>query len=203
MKKVIIVLCMALFSVAVNAQDVRVGVTAGMNYSSPKDCEAKLGFNAGVKGELSLDNDVFISASLLLNQKGWKSKGYFFSETNEARVWHVRPYFLELPIHIGYKFNLGEKTKLFVSGGPFLSYGLFGDSHYTSEIAGNKTKHKIGDTFKEKQQDRFDWGLGASVGIEFCRNYQISASYNHSFKKFNKDSEAKNRVLSLNLTYMF
>ena len=205
MKKILLVL-VTLFCVSVKAQEVKLGVFAGMNLSSPSELNSKLGFNVGVKGEVQFKNNMYLELGLSLTSKGWESKGYYDAMTQETRTWKATPYYLEMPVHLGYKASVGENIKLFGSVGPYVGVGILGKSTYYADSKANGMKVTTSDNlFKDKLQERLDWGVGARLGAEFYNHYQVSLGYNLGLKKIFKQDRAdsKNRIFNVSFAYLF
>ena len=77
----------------------------GMNIAKMDVYDSKPGFHIGVRGELalpSLVNGLYTNAGLLVSQKGAKL------DLGDLGKVKLNAYYLELPIHIGYKYNLNE-----------------------------------------------------------------------------------------------
>lgn len=193
------------------AQKLKVGVTAGLNISSPSDYDSKTGFNVGVKGEWGLPNvskGLYLDFGVLLSSQGWKSSGYYDIEKKLGMQWEGNPYFLNIPIHIGYKLSLGHNTALFAHVGPYIGIGLFGKNKLITETeAGKKTTTTLADNvFSDKQVERFDWGIGGKVGVEFAKHVQVAVGYDWGLKNLKTSSnpaDFKNKVFSISCAYMF
>ncbi len=207
MKKLCMLLLALLYIEALQAQEFKVGVFTGMNVSSPSKLNSQVGFNVGAKGELSFSNNLFLDLGLSLTSKGWESDSYYDGTTQKTQKWKATPYYLEIPVHVGYKVSVGENIKLLGSVGPYVGLGLFGKNTYTMET-GNKTTETTSDNlFKDKLQERFDWGVGARLGVELYNHYQLSLGYNLGLKRIYKKEQnqidSKNRVFDVSFAYMF
>lgn len=212
MKKLVF-LSLVLFSVSIGsyAQNLKVGVTAGLNISAPSDYDSKTGFNVGVKGEWGLPNvskGLYVDFGVLLSSQGWESSGYYDNQKKQNMQWKGNPYFLNIPIHIGYKFALGHNTTLFVHVGPYIGIGLFGKNKLVTETeAGEKATITLADNvFSDKQVERFDWGIGGKVGVEFAKHIQVAVGYDWGLKNLKTSSnpvDFKNKVFSVSCAYLF
>lgn len=208
MKKILLLLLATLYFGGLRAQEVRLGVFTGMNISNPSELDSKLGFNIGVKGELQFQNNMYLELGLSLSSKGWKSKGYYDAITLETSTWKGTPYYLEIPLHLGYKTSVGENIKLLGSVGPYVGLGMFGKSAYSVDSKNKVVTTTTSDNlFKDKLQERFDWGVGVSLGVEIHNHYQLSLGYNlglkNIYKKEKGQSDSKNRVLNVSFAYLF
>lgn len=189
------------------AQEFRVGATAGVNVNSPSgDDTGLIGFNVGVKGELGLlqaSEGWFMDFSALLSSHGWKSVAYYDKTTATSLQWKATPYYLSIPVHVGYKFRCSDKLKLFVSAGPYAGIGLFGKETLTSTLAGKSTTSTVSNNiFADNVHERFDWGLGCRLGAELYGHWQLSVGYDWGMKDTNKKN-MRYRTLSISSVYVF
>lgn len=178
--------------VSVCAQDLSFGINAGVNDNTPRgnvmSHKARYGFNVGVFGELELPKlapGLYTTAGLSFKQKGFVNWGDGRGMLN----------YLELPIHAGYKFNLGKNTKLLLEAGPYLAYGLGG-----KDAVGRKM-------FSVYYFKRFDVGADAVIGLEFNKHIQLKLSYQHGLRQLQHDKYGDlnyyNRGFNLSIAYKF
>ena len=165
----------------------------------------------GVKGEWGLPNvskGLYLDFGVLLSSQGWESSGYYDTHEKQSMQRKGNPYFLNIPIHIGYKFSLGHNTALFAHVGPYIGIGLFGKNKLVTETeAGKKATTTLADNvFSDKQAERFDWGIGGKVGVEFAKHVQVAVGYDWGLKNLKTSSnpvDFKNKVFSVLCAYMF
>lgn len=217
MKKVLLFFALVAISVvSINAQDnLKWGVMAGMNVSkyTITGFDSRIGFHAGVKAELGLSQEAsgaYMDFAALLTLKGAKIDG------GSIASFKFNPYYLEVPVHIGYKYAVNDDFALFGSVGPYIAVGLFGKAKFNMgsafddlaemegiEIEGMEGKSLSEDIFGDDGLKRFDFGLGLKAGVEFSKKYQVAISYDFGLVEVAKDSGMKNRNLMLSLGYMF
>lgn len=202
--------------VSINAQDnLKWGVMAGMNVSKYTftGFDNRIGFHAGVKAELGLSQETsgaYMDFAALLTLKGAKIDG------GAIASFKFNPYYLEVPVHIGYKYAVNDDFALFGSVGPYIAVGLFGKAKFNMgsaigdlagmegiEIEGMEGKSLSEDIFGDDGFKRFDFGLGLKAGVEFSKKYQVAISYDFGLVEVAKDLGMKNRNLMLSLGYMF
>ena len=207
MKKILVLFALtAIAMVSVNAQDnLKWGVMAGMNVSK---------YTAGVKAELGLSQEAsgaYMDFAALLTLKGAKIDGGSIATVK------FNPYYLEIPVHVGYKYAVNENFALFGSVGPYLAVGLFGkaklsignaigdwaDIEGMESVGGLEGKSVSEDIFGDDGFKRFDFGLGLKAGVEFNKKYQVALSYDFGLIDVQKDLGMKNRNLMISLGYMF
>lgn len=207
MKKIFFMILLGAMVLPSMAQEFRVGATAGVNVNTPSgDDTGLIGFNVGVKGELGLpqaSEGWFMDFSALLSSHGWKSVAYYDKATATSLQWKATPYYLSIPVHVGYKFRCSDKLKLFVSAGPYAGIGLFGKETLTSTLAGKSTTSTASNNiFADNVQERFDWGLGCRLGAELYGHWQLSVGYDWGMKDTNKKN-MRYRTLSISSVYVF
>jgi hypothetical protein len=221
----------ALLSVnAQNSQRFRFGVEAGYNNSSisTEGTSSMSGFNAGVKVEMGLPklHGAYLTAGFKITTKNWKTTvgwvdddGWYSDDddysfmnglTSYSVTTKLKPYYLDIPVHFGYKFNVAPKAALFVEVGPYFDFGLFGKCTYTLNAGGSKLtepEENIDNVFTEDEcMKRFDVGLGGKIGAEIAKHYQISLGYDFGLNNVLKDIyefSCKNRNFTVNVAYVF
>lgn len=185
MKKLFTVLALALVTLTISAQDFkkfRFGPTAGLNVSTVTNNPGganKVGFNVGVRGEYNFSNNWFATAGLQFAQKGYK----------DALGDKLNPYYIEIPIHGGYRYSINDDFSIFGEFGPYLAVG----------VAGKRNGQKI---FDQPGVKRFDFGVGLGIGAEY-KKFQLRIGYDFGLLKTNDWGGNKNRNLYINLGYMF
>lgn len=218
MKKVILSLCLLGLTLTASAQEkFRIGVTGGMNVSTPTNQDTKMGYNVGLRGEWNFkgceSNSPFLSFGLLLTDKSWRKKGWHFDYSESSSeiigaypsLLKAHPTYLELPLHFGYRWAVGKNVNLFASAGPYVAFGLFGKDKYQEEWKGQTHKAPSRNVFDDELR-RFDWGIGYRVGVELKKHYQISISQDWGLRNMRDNKYAdklQNRNCSLNFGYTF
>lgn len=225
MKKFLMLcVCLGVFAGLHAQEKVKWGAVFGMNVAkfSSSVMDSKVGFHLGAKAELEapkLFKGAFVSASALLSLKGAKIDG------GELLDVKYNPWYLEIPVHLGYKYKINDKFSVFGKFGPYFAFGLFGKMKGTTldwnvdedydwseiediDLVDKKEKMNI---FGKDAMKRFDFGLGLHAGFEFQKKYQFSIGYDFGLTKTYKDSSEdidlgdsmKNRNLSISLSYLF
>lgn len=194
MKKQILVLCV-IFSVY-NLSAQRAGIKAGLNLSQAVyeveglgiSTSNLVGFQAGLVGEMSFTENVHLNSGLLYSVKGVKLS--FLGVDVDFPI-----SFLELPLNVAYKHDLGN-ARVYAQSGPYVGLGISAKSKSGDDVedvefgsAGNELK-------------KWDYGFNFGVGIEIERA-QVGVSYGLGLANLSNssDAEIKNGVLSFTFAF--
>ncbi|MCM1518780.1 MAG: PorT family protein [Pseudoflavonifractor sp.] len=215
-KKLVLLAAGAACVLSINAQSLRWGVEGGLNLSRPLNSDgARAGFNVGVKGELGLisaTSGLYLDAALKLSSKPARFTETYGDVMPDGSVVyatskeHDTPYYLDIPIHVGYKFGVARSVKLFAAVGPYFAAGLFGSAKVEMAGIGGKDREiKIDNLFKDNPYGeglkRFDVGLSVRMGAEFIKHVQFSVGYDLGFIEL--QNSLYNQNISLSVGYMF
>lgn len=195
---------------------------------------AKVGVNAGMKVEFMLPNayGTFINAGLDWTQKGARLTAMGFGENGSIGdvTSKIHAHYLELPVHVGYRYNVNSKLGVYGEVGPYFAIGVTGKYKHKYEddeidnesvmVFGKKAYGFFGldgDYGKMKTLQRFDCGFGFRVGAEYNNQYSLNIGYDwgftdiytNDFRKASKESigyslpKLKNHNLSITFGYRF
>lgn len=189
---------------AQNKGEFRLGLTAGMNVSniSNQDTDCRIGFNLGVRGEYNFTNNVYGNIGLLFTQKGSRTEASL-ELVNGTYV--ENPCYLEIPLHVGYRFDMGNGISIFGETGPYFAFGVCGKSKFSADSSTGYSSDFSIDFFKEDgaEAKKFDAGWGLRAGVEVSA-FQISLGYEHGFVSlWDGSKNCTNSNLMVNLSYMF
>ena len=213
LKKHLFVCLFAFAAICANAQEIKYGVTAGINFNSlsSNSNDARTGFHAGLKTEIDFNEKLYVNAGLMLTSKPWRGLGTYIPKENIIIDSKKTPYYLNIPVHVGYKLPVAKNVKIFAEAGPYMAIGLFGSGKYTEKqydegfknLIESKT-HDLEDPFKHNYQKRFDWGLGGNIGVELFNHYQLSVGYDWGLKEIlGKNTSMKNKTFMISASYLF
>jgi hypothetical protein len=204
MKKVLLVaLVVVLSSLAVNAQGIKYGVTAGLNTSTftgdLDDAKYKAGFQVGVVLDYAITESFSIIPELTFSQKGSK---FEYKEEGIELKQSIALNYLQLPINAAYKFNLSESSKVLVFAGPYLGYGLSASGEEKVDGETDDLEVKFGS--KEGELKAFDFGLNIGAGYQFDKIF-FKAQYNLGLGNLNNfdDGSLKNANIAVTVGYLF
>jgi hypothetical protein len=196
MKKTILILALSILYAGVSVAQVKFGVTAGLNGSnttgsydggSKTTNDMKAGFQAGAVMDFGLTDHLSLLPELLFSQRGSKGKNSYLTLN-----------YLQLPLNIAYKFNVGN-GKLFVFCGMYFSYALSG-----------KGKSAVGNSFDihfgsaENEYKPFDFGINAGAGYQYQKLF-AKLQFNPGFGDLsNTDNISfKNTNIAISFGYFF
>lgn len=198
-----------LMQAGASAQSLRYGITGAMNVSNyaievggvSYDPESRIGFKAGFRMELDasfITEGFYFDMEALLSSRGAKIEqvveGNYMSNT-------FRPYYLEIPIHIGYRYDISNNFGIFASFGPYFGIGLFGKNKFFDGTTTTKV-----DAFSDDNLKRFDFGLGLKGGVQLFDHYRIFIGYDWGVLDIAKgfdEGTANSRNFYVGASYMF
>lgn len=199
---------LAVSSLAVSAQSegsFRFGVTGGMNVANLTNTEAdsRIGFNVGLRGEYSITNNVYIGGAFLFSQKGSKDEETAeFSGVSAKAKYTNNPGYLQIPVQVGYRFDLGNGVYVFGETGPYFAFGVCGKSKVEVEgnVAGfSGSKESKADFFGDDGANTFDGGWGVRAGVE-ASGFQVHLGYEYGFSKLFATVDGQSGVHNSNFT---
>ncbi|MBO7194707.1 MAG: PorT family protein [Alistipes sp.] len=210
MKKILTSLSLfLLIASSTSAQALRYGITGAMNASNyaieqgnlSYEPESRIGFKAGFRMEIDapfIAKGFYFDMETLLSSRGAKMEQV--EESNIVST-TLRPYYLEIPIHIGYRYDFGTNLGIFASFGPYFDIGLFGTNKVFDGITESKPN-----SFSQDGVKRFDFGLGLRGGAQIFSHYRIYVGYDWGLLNIAKDfpgGTANNRNFYIGMAYMF
>lgn len=142
------------------------------------DMDPKAGFTVGMRAEYMLPEcrGVFVNAGLEYTMKGARERiaTTIDDMAGLGATGIARPMYVQLPIHVGYRYDVLEDLGVYADFGPYFAVGTNGkyrvkydnfQGDFTASFFGN------GDNYMELQ--RWDFGLGFRLGVEYARHYNF------------------------------
>lgn len=199
MKKTLITAFMALAATTGFAQSLSFGSTTpdgfsvigqfGMNVSNFRmneipwgDMDAKAGFNAGLHAEYLLPEcyGIYLNAGLEYSMKGAKDRiGVDTGDMPGLNATFItRPMYLQVPIHVGYRYDVMDEFGVYADFGPYFALGTNGKcitkmDDFSEDIRTNFFYNEDGGFYKLQ---RTEFGLGFRLGAEYARHYNFILS---------------------------
>lgn len=158
----------------------------GMNVSKVRNSlydDAKVGGTFGVKFDYVLPyaHGTYLSAGLDWTQKGSKISVAMSSDESIDATAKYNLHYLEIPVHVGFRYNLSSNIGFYGEVGPYFAVGV-GGKHKLRVDADGSSWNEVEDEqsypiFKNDKQketfQRWDAGLGFRVGAEFNQRYNV------------------------------
>lgn len=227
--KVALITTLLAIGITATAQQNKIvfGAKAGFLFSDmssgyPNHTKIKHAFTGGLTLDYYFSRDFYLASGLEFANKG--SKHDIVNEHAESRITFqkstIAAMYLQIPIHAGYKFDLSRETRLHVQAGPYIAYGLGGDTEL-----GDIVKIEDGDgtvlvdlndyvvtnglwkrgynTFSDEAFRRFDWGVGLAAAVEY-QHVNIGLKFDLGLYNIDRqDNKVKNRTGYVTLGYKF
>jgi len=157
-----------------------------------KGTTPKFGFNLGVMYDYEFVQNLFLQTGLEFYTKGLNQ------EVKETRYEYGHEisavaYYLQLPFHYAYKFEVTEEAKVVLFAGPYFAYGIGGKA----ELTINDEKESL--DYFDDEANRFDIGIGGGIGVEF-NTFNIRAGYDQGLSNVYKSDDVKTRNQNFYLT---
>ena len=220
MKKFTICILMGAMAAGAGAQGLRYGVEGGLNVSSPMNADGtKCGFNVGVNAQLPLKGAWYLEGALKLSSKPFtvKENYYYSPDSWSSSIYEINgkaditPYYLNIPIHAGYKVALSDNLNLSLSAGPYFGIGLWGKGTAKIDAKGDAPadvdiesgEYDVDNVFSDGGMRRFEIGVGVKAGLEFMDHYRLSVGYDIQLNSMVKGDDYYNQVVSVSVGYMF
>lgn len=180
--------------IPINAQTF--GIKGGLNFlnvSSQEDVKLSTsnGFHAGLAVEVPILWPLKIGSGIFYTRRGYKSE-------ESGREGTVSIDYLDIPIDLMVNLKLADLIGIYVSVGPYFSYGITSNTFDVNGALEN------GYSSDDIDLNRIDSGLNIGTGVNYT-NLRLSAVYGISLTDNGADPEnqLKNRVLKISLGYCF
>lgn len=203
MKKLMMVLAGALmWGATANAQTdiiLRGGFATnqfiGDNY---KNYDMNPGYNVGLELNNYIKNGLYWNTGLLFGSRGYK---YTIDARNANTSYKFRAHNLQIPITIGYKYELGSGFALDGRIGGFFSADLAGKSKTETNVLGYSTSTET----KIKDMDgyhRCDGGILIGVGVWY-QKINLDFVYQRGFADLTEHADGSASNFLIRLGYAF
>ena len=173
----------------------------GMNISNFRHPDAafdgltdpKAGFNLGVRGEYMLPScyGVFVNLGVNYTMKGAKMDVAASLPDDYSCTVKFRPCYIEIPLHVGYRFNVLDNLGVFADFGPYFAIGVNGKEKF--EFDGDAVEDYSTKFFRNSKMilgeiQRYDFGLGFRVGAEYANHHSLNFSFDWGLTDMYRDS---------------
>ena len=208
MKKLIIAAVAVLGFGVANAQEVKFGVKAGLNYATLsgdiEETDGLLGFAVGGFLNVKINEKVSFQPELLYSRQGTGSKETETSGTTTFKTdAKLRLDYLNIPLMFRFEVAKGFA----VEAGPQIGFLVGANSDFTLTTTQNNNTTVISDSEDVKSDFKsVDFGLNFGAGYDFTQNINVGVRYNLGLTNIAKDSEdfaIRNSVIALAVGYRF
>jgi hypothetical protein len=172
MKKLVVVLMMALLMISPANAQVRLGIKGGMNLSKltfDKDVVSSNNRSGFFVGPIFYVDLPFLPGFGFDLAAIYDRKGTTMTAVIDDQKYEKKGYvqFLDVPIDINYKISFTRGFAIYGSTGPQFSFNLKQDDFKT--IVDQRANYKIKDS-------NFSWNVG--FGMEIVRHFRLGYNYN-------------------------
>lgn len=182
-----------LFTIHVNAQDIKFGLRGGVNISTivkneTNTLRARPGVNIGGFVDFGITEHFSIQPGLQITTKGaLDNDNYKFRST-----------YLEVPVYALYHYN-GDKVSFFTGAGPYFAVGVGGQELGTDEF-GNTYKRTIA-WDETGAWRRPDAGLAFILGFQFAPGIQTGVNFDLGIANIHKPYHGNDNLRAYNRTF--
>ena len=178
MKKIITLIAIAAIAAQiVQAQKSTFGFTAGATLAKQTvkfegasvSFQSKIGFTAGVAGDIPMGKNVSFMPAINFVQKGSKLKQESYESTTTLN-------YIEVPFNFVYRVP-GKSGHLFMGGGPSVAYGISGKNKSNDPMDEGNGKVNFGST-EEDDIKPLELAANILLGYQFKNGFNIAANYN-------------------------
>ena len=155
--------------------------------------DPKAGFNLGVRGEYMLPScyGVFVNLGVNYTMKGAKMDVAASLPDDYSCTVKYRPCYIEIPLHVGYRFNVLDNLGVFADFGPYFAIGVNGKEK--TEFDGDAVEDYSKKLFRNSKMilgeiQRYDFGLGFRVGAEYANHHSLNFSFDWGLTDMYRDS---------------
>lgn len=164
----------------------------GMNISKLQntDYSAKAGATLGIRADYMLPkaHGTYLTAGIDWSMKGGKSTLYFADEFNTDASLKYSLHYIEVPIRVGFRYNLSEEIGFYGEVGPYFAVGVGGRHKCSIDADGDEAREledeQSYNAFKNYDYDpvnypdrlpfqRWDAGIGFRIGAEYNQRYNV------------------------------
>lgn len=157
--------------------------------------DPKAGFNLGIRGEYMLPScyGVFVNLGVNYTMKGAKVD-VLSDDDNLSCTAKFRPCYIEIPLHVGYRFNIMENLGVYADFGPYFAIGVNGKEKF--DFDSDAVEDYSRKFFRNSKMDlgeiqRYDFGLGFRVGTEYANHHSLTFSFDWGLTDMYRDSYRK------------
>jgi hypothetical protein len=204
MKKLILIAVAAIAGTQANAQ-FSINPEAGVNFAnmsiksgnSKGDTKSITGYKVGALVNIDIAKGFYIEPGVCYSIKGYSTAAVLGTTTKTTFD------YLEIPLNLGYRYDLGNAGAIFATAGPYVGLGMKGKTKIENSLATVENDIKFGDGITETK--KLDYGANFSVGYISPIGIYLRAQYGLGLANLSNvnDASAKHGVFGLSVGYSF
>lgn len=225
LSKIALVTVILCFTISAYARvPINLGVKAGLGISNLsgilEDNKTKIGYNAGLTIDFEVAPSFYLVSGLEFTTKPLEGvKGNSIGDLENG--WLVtasriktNASYLQIPAHMAYKLNLSEDTKISFHVGPYVAYGIGGETEalmakivmypgHNTEGQSTSVTTSENKTFGSGGFKHLDLGFSGGVTFELMR-FNVNVDYDLGITKHEPiDLKVRNGKVYFSLGYKF
>lgn len=162
--------------------------------------KARAGFNVGLRAEYMLPKcyGVFVNAGIEYSMKGAKYddvlEDYVVGTLPAADYvceHRVNSYYVNIPVHVGYRYEINDDFGVFADFGPYFAIGTNGKvkNDYKDDIVPDTKTRLFSNSYSGIGKiHRWDCGVGFRVGAEYDHHHSLNMGFDFGLSDMYKDS---------------
>ncbi len=200
--------------VSVFAQKWNFGVDAGYvnNTLAVEEYEstARNGFKFGANAEFTLSNHISFESGLAYIRKGATTSGNNMLSQRISSIKFAEMNYMQIPLRVGYKFDLGRHFCIKPQVGGYFAAGLNGhsfvrgldnfDQPYEARVNTFTTTESRNGVAPFRPCNRIDGGLAFALNVNY-RHFTLKAEYDLGLTTSTHYGNGKQRTVSVSLGY--
>lgn len=193
-----------------NAQKLNYGLEAGYIYNhlsvSQYKSSGQNGFKVGGLIDFTLNNNLSFESGLSYIKKGGSTYGNSLLGSDISRIKFSSMNYLQIPLMIGYVFNLPHRFSIEPELGAYYAVGLSGDSYITGIDAFGQPYESRASTFSDgygkpyRPCNRNDSGFSFAVNLSY-RHIGMKFGYDIALTNATYYGNGKHRTLYISAIY--
>ena len=207
MKKILFIGILSILCISASFAQTRFGVTAGLNSSKlsvsgeeNESMDFKAGLKAGLVADIGISEKFSIIPELLFSQRGGKN-GTEEMENDKLETASLILNYMQLPVNVAYKFDVGYGSKFLIFAGPYLGYGISGKTKVEASHEGKKESQTYDLKFGsgDGETKPIDFGINAGIGYQYEKVF-FKVQYNHGLSNLNQNPDVKRKNMNVAVT---
>lgn len=172
-------------------------------FTTDLDTKVKAGLKAGAYIKVPLMSGFYVELGLLYSMKGYRQElNNPITMSFDKIKYRTNVNWLELPVNLGYDFNIRNAGKIFATVGPYFGFALSGKQKVDDD---DSKEHKL-DFGSARGDDMrpFDFGFNFGLGYQIPLGLYLRAQYGFSVANLAPEKEYgnyKNRVFAVSVGY--